>query len=121
MIGAWDEKIAKKRKKVLTTEKRGGNILLAPSGSAMNRHQADARVVELVDSLASGASAHYGRAGSTPASCTKDGHTTVCPSFFVPKGKGLSPDPYITVSAGDLCHRQFCAKKNANRKKKRLT
>ena len=30
----------------------------------------DARVVELVDSLASGASALYGRAGSTPASRT---------------------------------------------------
>lgn len=31
----------------------------------------DARVVELVDSLASGASVHYGRAGSNPASRTK--------------------------------------------------
>ena len=33
------------------------------------RHQRYARVVELVDSLASGASALCGRAGSTPASC----------------------------------------------------
>ena len=31
----------------------------------------DARVVELADSLDSGSSAHYGRAGSSPASRTK--------------------------------------------------
>ena len=37
---------------------------------AQPKHPPNARVVELVDSLASGASALYGRAGSTPASRT---------------------------------------------------
>ena len=35
------------------------------------KHLRDARVVELADSLDSGSSAHSGRAGSSPASRTK--------------------------------------------------
>ena len=41
---------------------------LAPPLNQLNRR---ARVVELADSLDSGSSAHYGRAGSSPASRTK--------------------------------------------------
>ena len=43
-----------------------------------------ARVVELADSLDSGSSVHYARAGSSPASRTKkEGHPYGCPSFLV--------------------------------------
>ena len=52
----------------MTYQETSGIITLVPSPLTT----ADARVVELVDSLASGASALYGRAGSTPASRTKD-------------------------------------------------
>ena len=41
-----------------------------------------ARVVELADSLDSGSSVHYGRAGSSPASRTKK-KDTQCVSFFL--------------------------------------
>ena len=41
-----------------------------------------ARVVELADSLDSGSSAHYGRAGSSPASRTKQKRTSERMSFF---------------------------------------
>ena len=42
-----------------------------------------ARVVELADSLDSGSSVLYGRAGSSPASRTKKrGTRTACPSLF---------------------------------------
>ena len=41
------------------------------------------RVVELVDSLDSGSSVHCGRAGSSPASPTKEGHPKGCPSFLL--------------------------------------
>ena len=40
------------------------------------------RVVELVDSLDSGSSVHYGRAGSSPASPTKEDSRKAV-SFFV--------------------------------------
>ena len=43
-----------------------------------------ARVVELADSLDSGSSAHYGRAGSSPASRTID--TTLFFDFWRSKG-----------------------------------
>lgn len=56
----------KTAKKVLTPGTSYGSIFLALNGA-----KPLARVVELVDSLASGASALYGRAGSTPASRTK--------------------------------------------------
>ena len=42
-----------------------------------------ARVVELADSLDSGSSVHYGRAGSSPASRTKKKDTTYVVSFFL--------------------------------------
>ena len=44
---------------------------LAPRFSLRNQHHKCARVVELADSLDSGSSAQYGRAGSSPASRTK--------------------------------------------------
>ena len=43
----------------------------------------DARVVELADSLDSGSSVHYARAGSSPASRTKKKDTTFVVSFFL--------------------------------------
>ena len=47
------------------------NVLTFPRADAIIiKRLKNARVVELVDSLASGASAHSGRAGSTPASRT---------------------------------------------------
>ena len=46
-------------------------------------HLLYARVVELADSLDSGSSVHYGRAGSSPASRTKKKDSTLCcPSFW---------------------------------------
>ena len=42
-----------------------------------------ARVVELADSLDSGSSVHYARAGSSPASRTKKKDTTFVVSFFL--------------------------------------
>ena len=42
-----------------------------------------ARVVELADSLDSGSSVHYARAGSSPASRTKKKDTTYVVSFFL--------------------------------------
>ena len=46
-----------------------------------------ARVVELADSLDSGSSAHYGRAGSSPASRTKKiRHPFGCRIFLRPRG-----------------------------------
>ena len=79
-----------------------------------------ARVVELADSLDSGSSAHYGRAGSSPASrtnrkafickafrfflCTSDG----CFHLFFPLQAGNAFDkPFHAVCAGllhPICH-----------------
>ena len=48
-----------------------------------------ARVVELVDSLDSGSSVHCGRAGSSPASPTKEkGHPKGCPFSLVDEVSG---------------------------------
>ena len=50
------------------------------------------RVVELVDSLDSGSSVHYGRAGSSPASPTKKTQGIKrYPVFFLLMRKGLEP------------------------------
>ena len=49
-----------------THVRRYNNICSVQSGAIK-----DARVVELADSLDSGSSVHYGRAGSSPASRTK--------------------------------------------------
>ena len=51
---------------MLTSFKVCGNIPLALN----ERRRQDARVVELADSLDSGSSVHYARAGSSPASRT---------------------------------------------------
>ena len=55
--------------------------------SKRNELNRRARVVELADSLDSGSSAHYGRAGSSPASRTKK---SIDPNgvgaFFAPEG-----------------------------------
>ena len=49
-------------------------------------------MVELADSLDSGSSAHYGRAGSSPASRTKKYGTHSGTVFFYARGgKGLKP------------------------------
>ena len=49
-----------------------------------NRDRRSARVVELADSLDSGSSVHYGRAGSSPASRTKKKrHPKGCRFFFI--------------------------------------
>ena len=58
---------------------------LAPSLSCGEKKKNGyARVVELADSLDSGSSAHYGRAGSSPASRTKkERHPHGCLSFLV--------------------------------------
>ena len=51
-----------------------------------------ARVVELADSLDSGSSAHYGRAGSSPASRTKKASTPTGSVLFLrPRGTDLEP------------------------------
>ena len=51
-----------------------------------------ARVVELVDSLDSGSSAHSGRGGSSPPSRTKKyRHTSVCLYFLFVRYWGLEP------------------------------
>ena len=59
---------------MLTIRIRRGNINLALNDSAPKQ---DARVVELADSLDSGSSVHYARAGSSPASRTKANGDTV--------------------------------------------
>ena len=57
---------------------------LAPASPPRQKRRIYARVVELADSLDSGSSVHYARAGSSPASRTKkEGHPYGCPSFLV--------------------------------------
>ena len=55
-----------------------------------SRKTANARVVELADSLDSGSSVHSGRAGSSPASRTKIPHTRVCGILFISAPKSCS-------------------------------
>ena len=56
-----------------------------------SRKTANARVVELADSLDSGSSVHSGRAGSSPASRTKIPHTRVCGILFISAPKAARP------------------------------
>ncbi len=60
----FSAEIRKKDKKVLTRGPARGNIFLVLNSAE------HARVVELADSLDSGSSVHYARAGSSPASRT---------------------------------------------------
>ena len=55
-----------------------------------SRKTANARVVELADSLDSGSSVHSGRAGSSPASRTKIPHTRVRGILFISAPKSCS-------------------------------
>ena len=50
-------------------------------GNTLRQH---GRVVELVDSLDSGSSVHCGRAGSSPASPTKEKHIRMDVLFLLP-------------------------------------
>ena len=64
-----------------------------------------ARVVELADSLDSGSSVHYARAGSSPASrTTKKGHLLLQVSFFCGlRGQwGLAENYDICLDSGRL-------------------
>ena len=84
ILGTPWEKIWRKSKKVLTTEDKRGNINLALNDSATEY----ARVVELADSLDSGSSVHYARAGSSPASrTTSEQAIEACSDFFSFKGQ----------------------------------
>ena len=62
------EKISKK---VLTNPQGCVNISESSGGRPAAKRKRSGRVVELVDSLDSGSSVHYGRAGSSPASPTR--------------------------------------------------
>ena len=57
------------------------------------KRSGDARVVELADSLDSGSSVHYARAGSSPASRTKktNSHTLVWLFCFFVRRLDLNP------------------------------
>ena len=80
-----------KSKKRLTSRASRGSILPALSGA----QRRNARVVELADSLDSGSSVHYARAGSSPASCTKK--KDICfqqMSFFLGSGRRRRPSPF---------------------------
>ncbi len=57
-----------------------------------------ARVVELADSLDSGSSVHYARAGSTPASRTKKKDTASAVSFFFYFNRPRPPEPLSRIS-----------------------
>ena len=65
---------------MLTLAKLCGSILLALNVPAQREH--DARVVELVDSLASGASARKGVRVRLPPRAPKKDTTMSCLSFF---------------------------------------
>ena len=59
-------------------------MTIGQGDAIMIKHSRDARVVELADSLDSGSSAHSGRAGSSPASRTKNAATpTGAAAFFM--------------------------------------
>ena len=85
-IWGWVEKIKKHAKKELTIQEERGNINLALNEGAVNY----ARVVELADSLDSGSSVHYARAGSSPASRTKKRSKHMLAPFLV-REAGLEP------------------------------
>ena len=55
-----------------------------------SRKTADARVVELADSLDSGSSVHSGRAGSSPASRTNSSDSSEFEEFFFIKNSFFS-------------------------------
>ena len=53
------------------------------SGAIIIEHPQYARVVELADSLDSGSSVHYARAGSSPASRTTSEQSPLCSGVFL--------------------------------------
>ena len=61
-----------------------GEAVVVYGGGQVRPPKQDARVVELADSLDSGSSVHYARAGSSPASRTKEDTIDVVSSFFYP-------------------------------------
>ncbi len=65
-----------------------------------------ARVVELADSLDSGSSVHYARAGSTPASRTKKKDTASAVSFFFYFNRPRPPEPLSRISTNQARIRQ---------------
>ena len=70
-------------------------------GSDGSKSSYDARVVELADSLDSGSSVHYGRAGSSPASRTKTkGHPFGCPFVLVSAVQRAAPPFGIAMLGG---------------------
>ena len=87
------KKCGKKIEKGLTTAWISGNITFALIQCK------DARVVELADSLDSGSSVHYARAGSSPASRTKTkGHPKGCP-FVLGSVRRGRPTPFGNSNA----------------------
>ena len=102
------------RKKLLT---------FPPNCAILFEQSQDARVVELADSLDSGSSAHSGRAGSTPASRTKENarnreisgiFLTFCP-FFEAQTRPLEPsdnknDNRICAFPDIALYRRCCGK-----------
>ena len=65
-----------------------------------------ARVVELVDSLDSGSSAHSGRGGSSPPSRTNEKEDRQKPVFFFVLCKSKDSNP-SKCSADERCRRGF--------------
>ena len=65
-----------------------------------------ARVVELADSLDSGSSVHYARAGSAPASRTKKKDTASAVSFFFYFNRPRPPEPLSRISTNQARIRQ---------------
>ena len=72
---------SRKNKKIVLTNRTSRDSIGKRSG--MTAKMKNARVVELADSLDSGSSVHYARAGSSPASRTKKKDTTFVVSFFL--------------------------------------
>ena len=68
---------------MLTNPKGYVNISESSGGRPAAKRKRSGRVVELVDSLDSGSSVHYGRAGSSPASRTKRRDTRLGISSFL--------------------------------------
>ena len=74
-----------------------------PSGIEREQKFIYARVVELADSLDSGSSVHYGRAGSSPASRTKKKDTLkACLSFWVLRAVGPPPPSVIKCCSAEV-------------------
>ena len=104
----------KNEEKVLTDGSTCGNITLALNSTAPT--ESDARVVELVDSLASGASARKGvRVRLPPRAPRRSKRYIVCSDFFYKKSERthfIAPPFQITTAAlslqlGPLCGRCF--------------